>query len=118
MKREEIEHPDNIILTERSSFNIFRVRGITMKSQLWFPPSLYERERLVLPARKGAIQEKRDSDGNRRDTRRGLKLFRASRPGFMPDDEDDRHVNDAFPVYPLTDADRCRTGRSHEGRTR
>lgn len=36
--------------------------------------------------------------------RGGLKLFRAGSPGFVPDDEDDRHVNDALPVYVT---DRC-----------
>ncbi|KYN35016.1 hypothetical protein ALC56_10613 [Trachymyrmex septentrionalis] len=47
--------------------------------------------------------------------RGGLKLFRADSPGFVLDDEDDRHVNDAFPVYALTDADTRRSRKSYGG---
>lgn len=32
----------------------------------------------------------------------------------MSDDEDDRHVNDAFPVYAPTDADTRRSGERDE----
>lgn len=48
-------------------------------------------------------------------TRGGLRLFRAGSPGFVPDDEDDRHVNDAFPVYAPTDADTRRSGKTYGG---
>ncbi|KYN08052.1 hypothetical protein ALC62_00897 [Cyphomyrmex costatus] len=52
--------------------------------------------------------------------KRGLKLFRADSPGFVLDDEDDRHVNDAFPVYAPTDADTRSIGlvRVTEGQAR
>lgn len=45
-----------------SSFRIFRVGGIATRSQLWFPSSLSSLERLTLPTRGRAIQEKRDSE--------------------------------------------------------
>jgi len=39
-------------------------------------------------------------------------------PGFVLDDEDDRHVNDAFPVCSLTDADTREASGSQGERTR
>ncbi|KYM81170.1 hypothetical protein ALC53_08513 [Atta colombica] len=39
----------------------------------------------------------------------------AGKSGFVLDDEDDRHVNDAFPVYALTDADTHRSRKSYGG---
>lgn len=115
-----------ICTRRRSSFRIFRAGEIATRSQLWFPSSLSSTERLVLltlrrrERRRRATQEKRDSRGIVGTLRgnRGLKLFRAGSSCFVSDDEDDRHVNDAFPVYAPTDADTRRAGKSHERRTR